>query len=298
MDRPLHLYALLLAFGAGWGLMQPATKVAREAGFEPWGMMAWQGVVTLAICWALVARRAGPSFPRTRAEWAFCARLAVLGTLIPHVASYTAVGHLQAGLMAILISTIPLFALPMGLVAGTETAEARRVAGLGLGLAGVVLIALSRDGVAGGDLVWIACALVAPVCYALNSTWIAKTGMAGLDPLRAFLGAAVVFAPVSIAAALATGQAKGLFAPGEALASAAVLGIAGGHTLIYAGFLWLLGRAGSVFASQTAFLVTGFGVAWSMLLLGERYPAAVGAALGLMLAGLALVRPAGQTGTR
>ena len=47
---------------------------------------------------------------------------------------------------------------------------------------------------------------------------------------------------------------------------------------------WSAG-AGSVFASQIAYLVTGFGVVWSMLLLGERYSAPVWAAFALMLRG-------------
>ena len=54
---------------------------------------------------------------------------------------------------------------------------------------------------------------------------------------------------------------------------------------------WLVGRAGAVFGGQVAYLVTGFGVVWSMLLLGERYSGWVWAALALMLAGLALVQP-------
>ena len=45
------------------------------------------------------------------------------------------------------------------------------------------------------------------------------------------------------------------------------------NVLAYSGYVWLVGRAGSVFASQIAYLVTGFGVLWSMALLGERYSA-------------------------
>jgi drug/metabolite transporter (DMT)-like permease len=54
----------------------------------------------------------------------------------------------------------------------------------------------------------------------------------------------------------------------------------------------LLTRSGAVFASQTAYLVTRFGILWSMLILGERYSGLVWIALVLMLAGLTLVRPA------
>lgn len=59
----------------------------------------------------------------------------------------------------------------------------------------------------------------------------------------------------------------------------------------YATYIWLIGRAGPVFASQVAYLVTAFGVVWAMMLLGERYSIWVWMAFALMLIGITLVRP-------
>ena len=53
--------------------------------------------------------------------------------------------------------------------------------------------------------------------------------------------------------------------PEIALAGAATL-----HALTYAAYVWMVGRAGAVFAAQVSYLVTGFGVFWAMLALGER----------------------------
>ncbi|MDK2775562.1 MAG: EamA/RhaT family transporter, partial [Tabrizicola sp.] len=47
----------------------------------------------------------------------------------------------------------------------------------------------------------------------------------------------------------------------------------------------------AVFASQVAYFVTGSGVFWAMLLLGERFSTLVWVALVVMLAGVALVQP-------
>jgi drug/metabolite transporter (DMT)-like permease len=63
------------------------------------------------------------------------------------------------------------------------------------------------------------------------------------------------------------------------------------HALVYAAYVWLAARAGAVFATQTAYFVTGSGVLWAMLLLGERFSAWVWAALVVMLLGLFLVQP-------
>ena len=60
---------------------------------------------------------------------------------------------------------------------------------------------------------------------------------------------------------------------------------------MYAGYVWLAARAGAVFATQVAYVVTGSGVLWAMLLLGERFSGWVWAALVVMLLGLFLVQP-------
>ena len=63
------------------------------------------------------------------------------------------------------------------------------------------------------------------------------------------------------------------------------------HALAYATYVWIAGAAGAVFAAQTAYIVTGSGIVWAMLLLGERYSGWVWAALGAMMVGVLLVQP-------
>lgn len=59
----------LLAFGAGWGIMQPLTKMAVEGGFEPFGIMVWQGAIALILAGTLASR---VGLPSGRAQWMFC----------------------------------------------------------------------------------------------------------------------------------------------------------------------------------------------------------------------------------
>jgi drug/metabolite transporter (DMT)-like permease len=263
-----------------------------SGGFEPFGIMVRQGIVTLGLAGALAAHK---GLPKGVAQWLFCGQIALLGTLIPHFASFTAISHLPAGLVAIIMALIPIFALILGALVGREILTPLRITGVLMGLGAMALIAATRGTVSSGPLWAVAVAAIAPLFYAINSTITATCGMAGLHPLQAYAGAAMIFLPISLVSAVWSGQLRGL---GVDLVSFAVLASAVGHTLIYAGFLWLLTRSGAVFASQTAYLVTGFGVIWSMLILGERYSGWVWVALFLMLAGLKLVRPAtarGQT---
>jgi drug/metabolite transporter (DMT)-like permease len=72
-----------------------------------------------------------------------------------------------------------------------------------------------------------------------------------------------------------------------------IAGIAG--TLAYAGYVTLLRRAGPIFASQVAYVVTLTAIFWSWALLNERPAPAIWAALALLFAGLFLVQPRGRT---
>ncbi|MDB9960370.1 EamA family transporter, partial [Amylibacter sp.] len=61
--------------------------------------------------------------------------------------------------------------------------------------------------------------------------------------------------------------------------------------LAYAGFIWLIGQGGPVFAGLVAYLVTFFGVIWSILILNETYSSYIWAAFAIMCIGMFLVRP-------
>lgn len=282
-------YGALVVFGVVWGLMQPLSKIAVIGGFEPFGMMVWQGAISLCLASFLSARK---GLPKGRAQWQFCAQVAVLGNLIPHFATFTAVSHLPAGLMAIILALVPILALLIGGLIGREAFTPLRVCGVILGLLAMCIIALTSADARTDTAVWpiwaVGVAALAPLCYAINSTLTAARGMAGMHPLQAFAGASAIFLPVSIIFAMLSGQLRWLSLD---VPSLSVIAISVSHTMIYAGYLWLLGRSGAVFASQTAYLVTGFGVIWSMIILDERYATLVWVALALIFVALTLVRP-------
>ena len=73
-------WVALFVFGAGWGIMQPLTKIAVTGGYEPFAIMVWQGLASLIVGGVLSARF---GLPKGRWQWLFCAQVAVLGTLTP-----------------------------------------------------------------------------------------------------------------------------------------------------------------------------------------------------------------------
>lgn len=286
----LGLLAVLVILGVGWGLTQPLTKITVTHGYQPLGLVFWQlaigTVVLAALRWRQLRR-----IPVTRATVAVWVVIALLGTVIPNSASYRAAMHLPAGVMSIVISAVPILAFPIALALRTDHFSWRRMAGLLLGLCGVALIALPESSLPDRAMVaFLPLALIAPFCYALEGNIVARWGTAGLDPLQTLLGASAIGTMIALPLALGSGQFIVPRAP-FVLADLTMLLTSLIHVSVYTGYVWLIGRAGAVYAGQVAYVVTGAGVVWAMILLGESYSLWVWAALVAICTGMTLVRP-------
>jgi drug/metabolite transporter (DMT)-like permease len=160
-----------------------------------------------------------------------------------------------------------------------------------LGLIGVGFIAFPEASLPERAMIaFLPLALVAPFCYACEGNIVAKWGTAGLDPFAVLFGASLIGTLISLPLAIGSGQ---FFIPQAPFILADITMVLSGiiHVLVYSGYVWLIGRSGSVFAGQVSYIVTGSGVLWAMLLLGESYSLWVWAALGCMALGLSLVQP-------
>ncbi|MFN7224321.1 MAG: DMT family transporter [Paracoccaceae bacterium] len=285
-----RLFAVvLLALGVGWGLTQPLGKLATSTGHQPFGLIFWQLVICTAVLGALSLSR-GRGLVFNRAAVTFALVVAILGTLIPNATFYTSVEHLPASIMSILISAVPMLSFPIALSLGMDRFSAARLAGLALGMVGVALIAAPGAGLSVHLLGFIPLALVGPFFYALEANFVARQGTAGMDAIQAMFMASLVGLILCFPVTLATGQWINPTTPwGQA--EWALVGSSMVHALCYAGYVWLASRAGAVFAAQCSYLVTGAGVVWAMIILGERLDPLVWLALVVMLSGVALVQP-------
>lgn len=284
------LSGILLMIGLGWGATQPLAKIAVSGGHGPIGLVFWQLLIG-GLLLSVVNQLRGYRLRRDRRALGLYAFIALVGTILPNTASFTAAFHLPAGIMSIVIATVPVMAFPMALALGTDRFSARRMAGLLLGISGVGLIALPGTALPDPAMVaFLPLALIAPFLYAVEGNYVDRWGTDGLDAIQLLQGASLVGCVIALPLALGTGNFVALdTAWGQeewALIALSVI-----HALVYSGYVWLVGRAGAVFASQVSYLVTGFGVVWAMILLSERYSILVWAAMGVILAGVALVQP-------
>ena len=290
MTSRWHSVLALVLLGLGWGSTQPLGKLATSTGHPPFGLIFWQLVVCVVVLGGITLVR-GKGLPLHGRALVFYVVVAFLGTLIPNATFYISVARLPAGIMSILISMVPLMAFPLAMALGLDRFSSARLMGLILGLCGVALIALPEASLPDPAMVaFLPLAMIGPLFYAIEGTFVQRFGMAGMDAVQAMFGASVAGLIFVTPVMLGLGQWINP-APPWGVAEGALLLSSALHGLLYAGYVALAARAGAVFASQCSYLVTASGVIWAMLLLGERFSPFVWAAMAVMLAGLALVQP-------
>lgn len=292
LTTQLGLMSALLIIGAVWGLTLPLMKIAVSTGYDAFGLIFWQLVFSLIyFCLVSVIQWRASPLKLTKSHGIVFLAIAISGTLAPATASYIAVGHIPAGIYAITISLVPMFALPIAIVLRLEGLELRRACGVALGLCAIiVLVAPSTSLPDASKTVFVLIACLASLCYAIEDNFVGKFTLRGLTPVQALAGASALGLVIITPVAFGTGQWISLNrvwgAPEWAILSMGLL-----HGFAYTGYVWLVGRAGPVFAAQVAYLVTGFGVFWSIVILREIYSGWVWLALVLMMIGLFLVQP-------
>lgn len=286
-------------------MTQPLSKIAVSAGYRYFGLVFWQlalGALAIAMLrsvrWTRDPKtqtlRPALRFPALRTDLPALrvyVVIAMLGTVLPNSASYEAIRHLPSGLVSILLSLVPMFAFPFALALGNEKFEGLRFGGLLLGLVGVLLIVAPDASLPDRAMViFIPLAMIAPLFYGLEGNVVARWGTAGLSAIEVLYGASLVGACIALPLALLSGHFIDLRPP-WGVPEAAIFLAAMIHVVVYTGYVWMVGAAGPVFAVQVSYLVTGFGVIWAMLILGESYSGWIWGAMGLILAGAFLVQP-------
>ena len=117
--RRLVPYGWLLFIGISWGATQPLTKIAVSSGYQPLGLIFWQMSISAVVLGLVNMIRRRP-LPINRRVVPFYLAIALIGTIIPNAASYKAYTVLPAGIMALLLSLIPMIAFPIALMFGLD----------------------------------------------------------------------------------------------------------------------------------------------------------------------------------
>ena len=282
-------WLMLVVIGCAWGATGPFSKLAVSSGHNPIGISFWNTAVCAGamLVILLVTRR---RLPLARRHLIFYMVCGFLGTAFPNVLSYTAYGHLPVGVIQIIIALVPIATLMLALPLGMEKPDAKRLIGLLLGVLAVAMIVLPDASLPDPEMAgWVALPVCVSLAYAGENLYIAKSRPAGCDALTTLAGLSWGAVLQLLPAMILADAWFPLLPPGPP--ELAIFAIAALHLCAYFGYIWLIGRAGPVFASQVGYFVTASGVLLAMAIFGERHSLWIWGALALMFAGVTLVKP-------
>jgi drug/metabolite transporter (DMT)-like permease len=273
-------WAAFAAVSTLWGIPYLFIKIAVDDGVPPF-FLAFVRVALGAVVLLTLAWRAGVlGSLRGRGRW--LAMYAIVEIALPFPLIAAGEQHVPSSLAAILIAAVPLIIALLALrFDASERVDGRRLAGLLMGLAGVV--ALVGLDVAGrtDELLGAGAILVAAVGYSIGPM-VFNRQLADLDP-RAAMGAALAVAACALAP-FAVLDPPAATPPAPALASLAVLGLFC-TAAAFVFFAALIAEVGPGRAAVITYVAPVVAVALGVTVLGERPGAGAVAGLLLILAG-------------
>ena len=282
-------YVLLVTAGLVWGVTFSLAKIAAQAGAHPIGLTLWQAVIGLAILGTYCRIRRIP-LDLSRSGLLRALIVALVGTILPTTAYFYAASRLPVAILSITIAMVPMVTYGASLVIRSDHYHPKRVLGLGLGLAGMVLLAQPEALPDRSMLPWLVLAILCAVSYAVENLFVDNWIPSGTD-MGALLTTSMLISTVVL---LPLVFLLDVFVPLRYPFGALELAVAGMGVVTcfaYLIFLLLIQISGAVFASMMAYVVTVSGVAWGMIIFVERPPAIVWLVLVLMIVGMGLVKP-------
>lgn len=276
--NPVELVLLAAIWGASFLFMRVAVPE-----FGPIALIAVR-VGIAAVVLAPVLRTAIARSQFRAAAWPLLV-VGVTNSAIPFCLLAYSTLYVDAGFDSILNATTPLWAALIGAVGFQVSIGRQQIAGLFIGLIGVVtLVSDTLDAGGAGVPVAILAALLAAAFYGFAVNY-SKRRLAGVKPFVVAFGsqffASIILLPLAL-----------FDWPQQAIASStwacvAALGI------VCTGFAYILyfrliERAGATYAASVTFLIPVFGLVWGAVFLGEKITMIMIAGCLIVLFGTAL----------
>ncbi len=138
-NRSLLALMILISLGFIWGSGYTLAKFAMTNGVSPLGYAFWQSLgpaILLTLC-SLLTKNNPILQPSV---WPYFLICGLIGIVIPNTNMYFIAAHLPAGLLAVLVNTVPLMVYPLALLGGQERFDSWRILALLFGVVGIFLI--------------------------------------------------------------------------------------------------------------------------------------------------------------
>jgi drug/metabolite transporter (DMT)-like permease len=287
-------FGMLFLVGFTFGLMFVFNRLATTHGvpFIPYVFLQSLGgaLILLALCGA---RNQMPGLSAKTLKFYFLA--AVFNFSIPFSILSLVAPKVPSGILSLGLMLIPLMIYALALALGMDRFHWIRLAGLLLGLGGVLLVLLPKTSLPSPDLAgWVAFGMLAPVSYAVGTILMAWLQPAATKSLPLACGLLIASA-ITMVPVMAVAGSWWFFDGPLGIGHWAVVGAIVNTAAIYVLVFEILKRAGPVFFSTSNYIATLLGVGIGMFFFGDSHSLWIWAALLLMFVGLFCVNSTGSS---
>lgn len=295
---------LLLYTGTLFGVNFPLGKIATQAGVPPlvWAMVVSAGAAGLLLPALAVQGRL--TLPRGR-MLRYCGISGVVSFAAINGMVFAIIPHVGAGYAGLMFALSPVATLGVTALAGLRTPPRLGVIGIGFGLAGAAVVALTRGGGAGaGGLVWPLLGFAIPVVLALGNVYRTLDWPEGAHPAALAFWSHLFALAAFVALQLGMGGGLALDSLGAVPLATGLQSLAAGLT--FPAYFALQRAGGPVLLSQIGYVAAAVGLGAGTLALGEVYGPMTWAGAAVIAVGIALTvraqmapapRPAPFTGS-
>ena len=282
-SAPPRLWAIALALTSVyvlWGSTYLGIRYALE-GYPPFLLGAIRMTLAGALMYGFLRWRGVPA--PTRSQWKQLWWLSIFMVLLSNGLVNVAEQEVSSGMAAVAVASMPLWAALFAFLRG-ERPRRNEWLGLAVGFVGVLWLNAGTD-LAATPTGMIAL-LIAPVAWAWGSIW--SRGRDLPMPFMSAAGQMLTGGVWMFAAAVATGERMTELPPLSATLAVGYL-ITFGSIIGFTAYIWLLHHVRPALATSYAYVNPPIAVLFGVLLASETFTRHELAAMGVILAGVAII---------
>ncbi len=280
-------FACLLVGGVFLGISTNLAKFAIEIGLTPLGYLFWSiaGAALILQIVALIQRDTLPLNSRNLEYYVIAALVSVAGS---NLIFFSAIPHVGAGFVALIIALPPLLTYLGALLLSIERFDKWRALGVAAALAGAGVLAARKFTAPDASIFWIVLALCGPVLLAIGNIYRSLRWPANASAIA--LAPGMLIAAALMLAAVALLPNFSLVVPYQQVLPLALIIVQAGIFAAQFLLLFLLQKTGGpVLLSLLGAIGAVVGVPVAVFLQGEAPPEGLILGASLIALGVALV---------
>lgn len=291
MKKKITAFILLILLGMIWGTGYSIARYAMTHDVPPLGYSFWQSIGPACLLFLIskIIKNPSQSFFFKKENYFYYFVCGLTGVVIPNSIMYFAAPHLPAGILAVVVNTVPIITYPLALFARTEKFNFSRLFSIVLAVIGLMLLVLPGNQLPTlHHTPWIFIVLFTPFSFAFCAVYIARFRPHHSDALTLSAGMLIASSLLLLPVVLLTHSFYLLHFPLTSSDWVILLEIIL-SSVGYILFFQLIKIAGPVYYSLVDTIVSITGLTWGYFLFHEKLTPSMSLGIVFILLALFLV---------